>query len=251
MYPAGVVSEALKIDKSISLGDRFSPGLPLRYLDPEAASTPVVLVHGALHNRSGFLLFKRALRRVGFRHVDTWNYNLLGHSVKDLAEGLRDHIFDVLHDTGATHVHVVGHSLGGLIARYYVQELGGHDKVHTCITLGTPHQGTYAAIVARGKAANELRPGSPLLRQLKKGAREGSIQTRFVSFYSNLDSMILPASNAKITEPGLDAHNVLVKDLGHLSLLSSRKVIRHVVRLLAKVEHPPAEITSIDEARGA
>jgi len=248
LYPAGVVSEALKIDPAVNLGNRYHPGLPLRYLDPEAASTPVILVHGAMHNRSGFLLTKRALKRYGYRHVDTWNYNLFGHTIEQLAQQLADHVFDVLFDTGATRVNIVGHSLGGLIARYYIQELGGHEKVHTCITLGTPHQGTYAAIMGRGKTARQLRPGSPLLKQLKRSARK-PIPTRFVSYYSNLDSMVLPAANAKLNEPGLQAENVLCKDLGHLSLLTSPRVTRQVVQVLANPE-PVAAVRALRRGAG-
>ena len=47
--------------------------------------------------------------------------------------------------TGAQQVHVVGHSLGGLVARYHVQRLSGDARVHTLVALGTPHQGTMAA----------------------------------------------------------------------------------------------------------
>lgn len=37
---------------------------------------------------------------------------------------------------------LVGHSMGGLVARFLVCLLGGYKYVHTVITLGTPHQGT-------------------------------------------------------------------------------------------------------------
>ncbi|WP_324274364.1 esterase/lipase family protein [Blastococcus brunescens] len=38
-------------------------------------------------------------------------------------------------------MHVVGHSLGGLIARYHVQRQGGDRRVESLVTLGTPHEG--------------------------------------------------------------------------------------------------------------
>ncbi|NIY66251.1 hypothetical protein SMALB_4271 [Streptomyces malaysiensis] len=40
---------------------------------------------------------------------------------------------------------VIGHNLGGLIARHYVQRLGGDTRAHTLVTLGTPHAGTRIA----------------------------------------------------------------------------------------------------------
>ncbi len=233
LYPAGVLSEALHIDEEVSLGDRFTPGLPLRYVDPVAAATPIVLVHGYFHNRSGFSRIRHTLKRVGFRHIDRWNYPALGRDIPELAQALADHVFEVLFRTGATELHIIGHSLGGMIARYYVQELEGWRKVNTLVTLGSPHQGTYAAIAARARVARQLRPDSPIVEQLRTSAR--ALPTRFVSYYSNLDSMVLPASNGKIAEDVLEPRNVLIKDHGHLSLLMSGRVIRDITETLT---HP-------------
>lgn len=239
-YPAGLLSQALKVEQAVRLGDRYRPHIPLRYLDPEAATTPVILLHGYFHNRSAFMVMKRALRRYGFTTVDTMNYNVVGRDIPALAAQLRDHVEQVLETAGATKVHLVGHSLGGLVARTYIQTLGGHDKVHTCITLGTPHRGTHAAWVTRGPAARQLRPGSPLLRKLARTARP--MPVRFISFYSNIDALVLPPANAKITERSLRARNILVKDLGHASLLISRPLIRSIAVILSSLdEEAPAE----------
>lgn len=236
LYPAGILGEGLRVDEQISLGDGFSPGLPLRYVDPAAAATPIILVHGYFHNRSAFGRIRHALRRTGFRHVDRWNYPAVGHDIPQLAQQLADHVFEVLFRTGATEVHLIGHSLGGMIARYYVQELEGWRKVNTLVTLGSPHQGTYAAIASRARVTRQLRPGSPIIEQLRRSARP--LPTRFVSYYSNLDSMMLPASNAKIAEPELEPRNVLVKDHGHLSLLMSGRLIRDLVDTLTDPVRP-------------
>ncbi len=42
----------------------------------------------------------------------------------------------------------VGHSMGGLVARYYVDVLGGHEITRKVITLGTPHRGALNALVS-------------------------------------------------------------------------------------------------------
>jgi len=237
LYPAGLISDALKVEDAVRLGDKYTSQVPLRYLDPVAASTPIILLHGYFHNRSAFVIMRRSLKKFGFRSVDTMNYNVIGHDVQELAAQLAAHVDEVLDRAGATHVHLIGHSLGGLVARYYIQKLGGAEKVHTCITLGTPHRGTHAAWISRGKTARQLRPGSLLLRQLTRSSRQ--MPTRFVSFYSNLDSLVLPAQNAKITEPALRARNILIKDLGHLSLLISRPIIRTIGEILASPDAVP------------
>ncbi len=235
LYPAGLIGEAVGIDPGNgSLRGRFSTQLALRYLDPEAASTPIILVHGYFHNRSAFLMMRRSLRRMGYHNVDTLNYNVIGHTCDDLAQQLGRHVDEVLECTGATKVHLVGHSLGGLISRLYIQQYGGDELVHTCVTLGTPHNGTYTAYVGRGPAARDLRPGSELITRLDATARETPV--RFVSYYSNLDALVVPASGAKITNPALKATNILVKDLGHMSLLLSSPLVHSIGVTLSRLD---------------
>lgn len=242
LYPAGLVGETLDAEASSgSLRGRYTPQLPLRYLEPEAAATPIILLHGYFHNRSAFLVMRRALRRYGFRYVYPMNYKVIGHTVEELAAQLGEHVDRVLAETGATRVHLVGHSLGGLVARYYIQDLGGAERVHTCVTLGTPHRGTYAAWVGRGKAARQLRPRSELLDRLERSARP--LPVRFISYYSNLDALVVPAFSAKLTHPALNATNVLVKDHGHMSLLLSSLLIRSVAEALAHLDAQPGEGT--------
>lgn len=250
MYPAGLISEALDTDASPgSLKGRYSRQLPFCYLEPEAAATPIILLHGYFHNRSGFLVMRRALRRHGFRHVFTMNYNVIGHDVEELAAQLGGYIENVLNRTGATRVHLVGHSLGGLVARTYVQELRGEDRVHTCITLGTPHSGTYAAWMGRGRAARQIRPRSALIDRLNTTAKPTSV--RFVAYYSNLDPLVVPASSAMLTIPALGATNVFVKDLGHMSFLLSGELIRSVVEKLSNLdEGEPATVTALPKRSG-
>ncbi|MGZ4103730.1 MAG: esterase/lipase family protein [Actinomycetota bacterium] len=243
LYPAGFISDALKVEDAVRLGDKYTSQTPLRYLDPVAASTPIILLHGWFHNRSAFVVMRRQLKRFGFRSIDTMNYNVIGHDVEELARQLAEHVDEILDRTEATHVHLIGHSLGGLVARTYIQEYGGGDKVHTCVTLGTPHRGTHAAWIGRGKAMRELRPNSQLIRRLSESAR--AMPVRFVSFYSNLDSLVLPVTNAKITEPALRATNILVKDLGHLSLLISRPLIRSIAEILSNPDSIPVEVRPI------
>jgi hypothetical protein len=49
--------------------------------------------------------------------------------------------------------------LGGLVARVYLQQLGGARRVDHCITLATPHQGTYNSYWVASRVGRDLRPG--------------------------------------------------------------------------------------------
>jgi hypothetical protein len=112
--------------------------LPLRWLVPDedldrAASDapPVVFVHGLLGDPTNFIVLRRAL---GGRRFASFRYSpRLDH--QGLAEELARVIEGVCRATGAPQVDVVGHSLGGVVARYLV-ETGGTRRVRRLVTLG-------------------------------------------------------------------------------------------------------------------
>lgn len=60
---------------------------------------------------------------------------------------------------------IVAHSMGGLIARYYIEHLGGHRAVRHLITAGTPHRGApvaYAILTGQASPLGRLaEPGRP------------------------------------------------------------------------------------------
>lgn len=234
-YPSGMLRDADRRSRRL-LADADGPSV----LDRAVAEVPIVLVHGWIHNRSAFLGMARALRRAGFRHIHAFDHNPLVYDIPEVAGMLAAEVERVRSVTGAEKVMVVGHSMGGLVARYYVQRLGGDEVVDTVITLGTPHRGTYAAHLAPGAAGPQMRPGSPILRVLEESSRPTEV--RWVAVYSDLDLLILPAVSAKLVHPALRAHNVRVNDLGHLSMLMSGEVLRVVVDHLAdpSLHRPPA-----------
>jgi pimeloyl-ACP methyl ester carboxylesterase len=190
---------------------------------------PVLLVHGYGHNRSGWFLMERALRSAGFTSVHTMNYVAWGRAgVPELASELAARVQEIRALTGADKVHVVGHSLGGVLIRWYVQQLGGSRYVDTAITIASPHAGTVAAFGAPGRCARDLRPGSLVMRTL--GSSALSTDVRWVAFYSNLDVFVQPSRSAML--PGAHVTNVFVKDHGHVGIMISPLVTRQVVDLL-------------------
>lgn len=77
--------------------------------------------------------------------VVSFGYSPLLRDVRAAASDLAGHVERLCEVTGAGRVSFVGHSLGGLIARYHVQRLGGHTRVDAVVTVATPHGGTLAA----------------------------------------------------------------------------------------------------------
>ena len=61
-------------------------------------------------------------------------------------------------EVGTTPVHVIGHSMGGLDARYMIARLGLDAQVKSLTTLGTPHRGTAFADWGIDRFSRTLRP---------------------------------------------------------------------------------------------
>jgi pimeloyl-ACP methyl ester carboxylesterase len=231
LYPLGARTEALRADARNRPGDQ-PPGVRALFAaDPLAARIPVLLVHGLIDNRSIFAVMRRSLRRRGFTHVCSWNYSPL---LTDVAQGARDlgeHIERICQETGYDRVHVVGHSLGGLIARYHVQRQRGDRRVESLVTLGTPHSGTLLAHVLPTPLVRQLRPGSPVLSDLAEPAP--GCQTPVTAIYSDLDQVVLPTASGRCEHPDLSTRNVLVRGIGHMSLPIHRAVLDEVATTLA------------------
>jgi pimeloyl-ACP methyl ester carboxylesterase len=236
MYPFGVAEErTLEMLGRMQVQDLPPVQRSLVVSDVEAAGTPILLLHGVVDNRSIFTVLRRGLRRRGFGVVASFNYNSLFGDVRRVAVRLGEVIDEVCEDTGYERIHVIGHSMGGLIARYYVQRLGGDERVHTLVTLGAPHAGTFHARLVPHPLVRQLRPGSDVIEEL--AAPVPACRTRFVAIWSDLDQMVFPKQSGKITHPDLNARNVLVRGVGHLSLPVDGRVVHEIGRTLAHLDH--------------
>jgi triacylglycerol lipase len=235
LYPAGAAREQL----ASGVGYRTDSLDPLRrsllVTDVEAAGTPILLIHGIMDNRSVFTVFRRALARRGFGVVHAVNYSLFTGDLRAAAHQLRGHVERLCEQTGSDRVHIVGHSLGGVIARYYVQRMGGAAHVDTLVTLGSPHGGTLAAYLLPTPLARQLRPGSPTLAQLER--RAPGCSTRFLVVWSRMDEMVVPQRNARLQHPDLAVEHLELRDVGHLSLPIDGRVVRWVADALARSDH--------------
>ncbi|WP_030562274.1 esterase/lipase family protein [Streptomyces aureocirculatus] len=208
LYPSGITQERRAVPP---------PPPPDAPRLPAQDKPPVLLLHGFIDNRSVFVLLRRNLAQHGRQHLESLNYSPLTCDIRRAAELLGRHVEEICERTGHSRVDIVGHSLGGLIARYYAQRLGGDARVRTLVTLGTPHGGTRAVPLADAHPiVRQMRPGSDVVRELCEPAPD--CRTQFVSFWSELDQLMDPVNTACVDHPDLIAQNVRVSGIGHLAL---------------------------------
>ncbi|MFL5309203.1 MAG: lipase family alpha/beta hydrolase, partial [Myxococcales bacterium] len=187
-----------------------------------AEQRTVVLVHGYLANRGPLLPLAAYLRTRGHKQILAYEYGGAA-GIEQAAIGLRDFLRQRVR---GGRIDLVCHSLGGLVARVYLQQLGGARRVDRCITLGTPHRGTYNAYWVTSRVGRELRPDSPFLARLD-ASRAGAGQVRFASIVAGSDNIVIPRVFAS------DDAVVHVPGLGHLGLLFSPTAFRAVAGQLA------------------
>ncbi|MCA9611836.1 MAG: alpha/beta fold hydrolase [Sandaracinus sp.] len=136
-------------------------------------------------------------------------------------ESVAEELGERVEQVGRSHpVVLVGHSLGGLLARWFVEELGGASKVRRLITLATPHAGTERARVAPGSLGAALRPGSAVLRRL---GDQSSIP--MLSVAGGADHVVSIASASAVR----NARFRVVPGVGHNELLYDRRTYEAVV----------------------
>lgn len=179
-----------------------------------ARQRSVVLVHGYLANRSTLFPVAGCLRMRGIEQVLAFNYSASA-GIEQAALALRDYL---RRNVRGGRIDLVCHSLGGLVARVYLQELGGARRVDCCITLGTPHRGTYNSYWLNSRVGRELRPDSRLLARLHE-SRANASEVRFLSVVAGSDNLVVPRVFARHEQ------EIHLPDLGHVSMLFSPRVL--------------------------
>jgi pimeloyl-ACP methyl ester carboxylesterase len=187
---------------------------------------PVLLVHGLGARNSSWSLIARTLtaRRL---IVHAIAYQPFGTSVEQVADRLVVAVERILSETGADRIHLVGHSLGGVVIAQAIASGRLDGRVDTVVTLGSPFRGSPWANLLPLGVIPALRQGSPLLRRLATGPAPDGV--RWLAFTAELD-MIVPSLSAVPTHA--DAETIMVRRVGHLGLLSSQQVVGRIADAL-------------------
>jgi triacylglycerol lipase len=185
----------------------------------------VVLVHGFFCNRGVWNRWVPALRAAGVPHIAvTMEPPFAG--IDSNTATLEDAIVRATQATGLPPL-VVCHSMGGLAVRAWwrAHAASAASRVHSVITIASPHQGTFTAQLASGDNARQMRRGSDWLRALAEGEADGR-RRHFTCFYSHCDNIVMPASTAVL--PGAD--NRHVDGMPHIALVYAPEVWAEVLR---------------------
>lgn len=204
--------------------------------EPADRRLPVLLLHGLGHNQSWSYKLQRNICNDGFA-ARSVNYHTFSRGLNECADLVADHIWEYTGRSAAPAVHVVAHSIGGLVLRAAINRHPEiQDYVATGITIGTPHRGTPwaygpgAVVPLVGHLVRELRPNSETLQEIHNQTVAGS--TRWISMYSVSDEVV-PMHYGQLEHPLLDIQQVQYRGLGHYGLMYHPAVITAVLQGLA------------------
>ncbi|MBZ0252889.1 MAG: alpha/beta fold hydrolase, partial [Candidatus Methylomirabilis sp.] len=161
---------------------------------------PVLLLPGwGLSGLGSFTALKLALVDRGwpaerlFELAYTDGFDCIEFSAADLAVA----VDNALAATGKEKVDLVGHSMGGIIARYYVRNLGGATKVRDVATLAGPNHGSaFPPVGFLSCAANQMMTGSPFMNALNDGDETPGAAVKWTAMIAQFDEIVLPPSSA-------------------------------------------------------
>lgn len=191
------------------------------------SGAPVLLVPGAFGQDVAYWNVARyLLEREGHPTATVTFPRFTLADLTQSAATLADRVEKLRNEHGGDAVHLVAHSMGGLIARHYLQEAAPANAVRTLACLGVPHHGTWAGLTMPVlKGCRQVLPGSAFLMRLNDPAR-AKRDVPILNIWSRTDLMVVPTSNARLDFPHVTNRQLSLA--GHWAMLVAPSVYRDV-----------------------
>ncbi len=218
------------------------PAPPLRSPAPVRLRHPlVVTVHGMLASGRSFRPLARQLRAEGIE-VQHFNYRSLGGSIVGHAERLRDHLREQIRRPEIDRLHLVTHSMGGIVARAALAMAGDDEvsiqmdrnhwrqKCGSLVMLAPPNGGSRLASIPLG-------PFQSMFPQLSELSELDDSFVNRLPQPAGWRVHVITAAHDRVVRP---ERTRLLMDHGHTTIATSHQgLVRHpetvdlAVKLLA------------------
>lgn len=217
----------------------------------------VILLHGMGRLRLAMALLATRLRKQGFVTVNV-GYPSTHKTIERLSEQYLAPAIDKCKAKGAERIHLVTHSLGGIIARYYLQDhrLPEGSRI---VMLSPPNKGSEVVDALKSRWLYQLVTGpagqalgtenNSFLSRLLPVAEEVGVITGDRSSDPWFDRLFPGAHDGKVSveRSKLDEMvDFLIVHEGHTFIMNSMAVMKQVIYFL---QHGYFERTEVDRHR--
>lgn len=201
---------------------------------PIAEPRTVLLITGVTIRSVWFDPIVARLERDGFAPVVYEPPALLSGSLFQAAEDLALVVERVRAASGQDKIDILAECTGGVIARHYIQSLGGDAKVSRLVTFVSPQNGIakapLAAAIAGWPALHDLSPGSEFLRAVNGRPLPANVPV--TSIYTCNDEYIQPYDTSII--PGATNIGLCGGFVGHFQTFYDPAIYRVMFDALTK-----------------
>lgn len=189
---------------------------------------PLIFLHGLFQNRACWWWLRFRLKCAGYPNQVAINLPFW-RDIETLSEEVAKTVDQVRHRQGIDKVVLIGHSMGGILARNYIQRRGGAERVSCCILLGTPNHGSRLVPFAISQLARHLLPQSPFLGELNREPFPYEIP--LVNIFSWQDNLVLPPDHARLSA----GRETALRDVGHAGLLFHSSTFQSIIQSLKEI----------------
>ncbi len=191
---------------------------------PLAQPRVVLLITGVTIPAVSFDPIVARLERDGFRPVVYEPPDLLSGDLAENSVLLGEVIEQLRNESGQDRIDILAECTGGVIARHYIQSLGGAPNVSRLVIFISPQAGIAKAPLAADAvgwpALYDLSPGSPFLQEVANAPLPSDVAV--TSIYTCTDEYIQPYKTSII--PGAKNIGLCDKFIGHFEFFYDREI---------------------------
>lgn len=197
----------------------------------------IILIHGLFMHSIVMKFMENKFKKLGY-DVFQFNHNSVRYSSETL-----NNLNNLINEIGSSDIQLVGHSMGGLIARHYIEKFND-DRIKSIVTIGTPHKGSRLGkyldnsflkpiLGTSGKSGivDDIKPWNG---QVPMGCIAGIAKLGFNTVFKNLHRHDgLNDGTVYLDEAIADnCHDSIIVNCSHTGMVYSSKVIDHCVEFI-------------------
>jgi triacylglycerol esterase/lipase EstA (alpha/beta hydrolase family) len=182
---------------------------------------PVVLVHGTFENQAMWAALSPKIKAAGYCvYALDYGNNATG-DIPTSAGQLGHFVDQVLAQTGASKVDLVGHSQGGMMPRYWMKFDDGASKVDDLVGIAPSNHGTTNSLAVPAgvfcRACAQQAAGSPFIANLNAGG-DTLPAPSYTVISTRYDEVVTPYQSQALSGPSTQVTNVVLQNRCPLDL---------------------------------